>query len=84
MVSFPQASRSSTSITNDLSMNASLSEINTTSDLPVDGTCCTDIVVYDAMDHFAKFIPTAVQYTKVNSMCLLHREMQAGRTNVNE
>ena len=59
-------------------MNVSLPEINATSDLPV--LCCHDTVEYDAMDHFVKFIPIAVQYTKVNSVCLLYREKEAGRT----
>ena len=67
ILSFPQASLSSTNITNEA-----------TSDLPV--LCCHDTVEYDAMDHFAKFIPIAVQYTKVNSVCLLYREKEAGRT----
>ena len=80
MLSSPQASLLSTNITNDLSMNVSLSEVNATSDLPVDGTCCHDTVEHDAMDHFVKFIPIAVQYTKVNSVCLLYREIEAGRT----
>ena len=78
-MSFPQASLSSTNITNDLSMNVSLAEINATSNLPVNGTCCNDTVEYDAMDHFVKFIPIAVQYTKVNSVCLLNRETEEGR-----
>ena len=84
MLSVPQAFVSSTNITSDLSMNVSLAEINTTSDQPVNGTCCSgtenNAMDEDVMDHFVKFIPIAAQHTKVNSVCLLYREIEAGKT----